>query len=88
MNQQQLPLAVRETRLARIDRIAEMIRGPVDGQAKRANVYFDERAYRDATAKAKRDNQTDPHPPRVLFSLSKTLRPAEESAFRTLFLSE
>ncbi len=57
MIQQQLPLDLKETRQARIERIAMLLRGPVSGKVERADVYFGEATARKAEAIARRDHE-------------------------------
>lgn len=63
MTQQQLPLDLRETRAARLERIALLLNGPTSGKVQRADVYFTEKAHRDATAKAEADAGPAQPPP-------------------------
>lgn len=55
MTQLQLPIDLKETRRARIERIASILNGPPSGLVHRASVYFDERAFDEATARAQEE---------------------------------
>lgn len=61
MTQLQLPIDLKETRRARIERIAAILNGPPSGLVHQASVYFDERAFDEATARAQEGGHPTPH---------------------------
>lgn len=48
-----------QARLERIERIAQLLRGPVSGRIERGDVYFDAKAQAHAEAIAKQENRTN-----------------------------